>query len=181
MRAMVLAVCLATVSTAGVCDEQRWKFDEETDDISNATVRTVAVIADDNKSVLILRVEQDKKPTLVLVPNKVLFPDKTDAESKVMGVQITMRSTAMEKPLSGMWRMAWMDYKAASVACSRDSAMNKVFAGESVTFQLDKVGSRFKFGTKGKGLEGLQDAVEKALEIAAADLPPSTTPPAASN
>lgn len=155
--------------------ELRWKSTEAVDDISGTKVRTVAVVGEDNKSALVLRAEEGKKLTLTLVPNTVLFPDKTDVESKVMGILITMRSTVMEKPLSGMWRMAWMDYKSASVSCKRDTAVSKVFAGDSVTVQLDKTGKRFKFATKGDGLEGLQEAVSKAVEIAADDAPLAAT------
>jgi hypothetical protein len=75
----------------------------------------------------------------------------------------------MEKPVSGLWVMPWMDYKTAGAPCSVKAAKEKIFAGESVTVELSKTGKRYKFPTKGQGCEGLQEAVAKAVEIAAAD------------
>ena len=169
MRQFWMFVCMVASLAVNAEAEQRWKYSEATDDINNTKVRTVGVVADDGKSVLLLRVEDGKRPLLMLMPNQVMFPDKNDPSAKSMGIEISMRSTAMEKPISGMWRMPWMDYKQAQVPCDVAAAKNKVFGGDSVTLQLDKAGKRFKFPTKGEGCEGLQDAVEKAVEIAAPD------------
>jgi hypothetical protein len=158
--------------------EKRWVYQESIDDISNKKERTVVVVGDkENKTGLVLRVEEGGKPAITLIPGVVMFPDKTDAASKTMGISITMRSTVMEKPRTAMYRMPWMDYKAATIPIGKRSAV-AVFAGDSVTFQLDKAGGRFKFATKGEGLEGLQEAVTKALEIAADNQPEGDAPPA---
>jgi hypothetical protein len=167
---------VVSILTASASAEPRWKYQEGNDDISNTKTRTVAIVGENDKSVLVLQVEQEKNATLTLVPGVVMFPDKNDVQSKTMGVQITMRSTVMEKPFSTMWRMPWMDYKTAVLRCKRN-AVEKVFEGDSVTFQLDKAGKRFRFQTKGDGLEGLQDAVSKALEIAADDAPAANAAP----
>lgn len=176
MARLAWSLIAVTALVTHVRAEQRWEYAEEIDDINGTKVRTVVVVGEKAASALVLRVEEGKKPTLTLVPGVVMFPDKTDVESKVMGMEITMRSTAMEKPISGMWRMAWMDYKSASVPCGREFAVKKAFAGDSITCQLNKAGKRFKFPTKGEGLEGLQDAVAKAVEIAAPDKPEPDAP-----
>jgi hypothetical protein len=169
MRALSVFVAAVVFSSACVAAEQRWKSNESVDDINNTQVRTVAVVAEDGKSVLLLHVEEGKKSKLMLIPKEVMFPDKTDMEAKRMHIEVALRSTKMEKPVSGLWVMPWMDYKTAGAPCSVKAAKEKIFAGESVTVELSKTGKRYKFPTKGQGCEGLQEAVAKAVEIAAAD------------
>jgi len=146
--------------------EQRWKYTEEKDDISGKDVRIVALVASDSKSVLVVRAERGDKATLSIVPADTIFPDKTDVESKQMAVKVTVRSRAMAEPKSGMWRMAWMDYGSASVPVGRNGVIKDVFAGDAVSVQLDATGRRYKFPTRGDGCEGLQEAVEKVMELA---------------
>jgi hypothetical protein len=171
MRGIAGIVAAVAMCVAGVAAEPRWKYDEKKDDITGEKVRTVAVVADDKASMLALSVTEGKRAKLVLMPKDVMFPDKVSAESKRMGIDVTMRSTAMDKPVAGKWTMPWMDYKSCSAATGTAFAQTKVFGGESVTFQLDKTGKRYKFMTQGEGMEGLQEAVAKVAEIAAEDKP----------
>lgn len=166
--------CVFAIATAAVAfsaftaigNELRWTLKEQIDDITAKKVRVVGLAGEDGKSVLVLRAEEGKRPALSVVPAMSIFPDTTDIESKAMGVEITLRSTAMESPRSGTWRMAWMNYKSAATSLSKDEALTKVFAGDSITLQFDKTGRRFKFRTSGAECEGLKEAVAKALELA---------------
>jgi len=163
-----LLLCSALTVCCGIAHaEQRWKFIEETDDISGKDVRVVAVLGDDNKSALVVRAESGIKATLTITPAATIFPDKTDAATKQMAVQVTLRSTAMDEPKMGLWRMAWMDYDSASVSLSKNGVVKNIFGGDSVAVRLDATERRFKFQTRGDGCEGLQEAVDRVIEIAA--------------
>ena len=167
MRAMALAAAVAICVGGSIVNaDQRWKYSETVDDINNTKVRMLAVPSDDGQSLLALRVEKSQVPRLHLSVSQMMLPDATDIDEKFMGIAITMRSTALEKPLTLKWRMPWGEYKVAVVGCTPSFVSEKAFAGDSVTFQLDKIGKRYKFITRGEGYEGLPDAVAKALEIA---------------
>lgn len=166
ITAMVFAATLGQQIASG---EQRWRLDENKDDISGKLVRTVAIVGEDSKSAIVIRVEEGQKATLTIAPADTIFPDKVDVESKSMHVKVTMRSAAMEEPKTVAFRMPWMNYKAASCPISKDAAINRVFAGDSVAFQFDKTGRRYKFPTSGDDCAGLKEAVAKVLEIAADD------------
>lgn len=164
----IVLVCAGTICICGASGnaEQLWKYLETVDEINNTSVRMLSVPGDDGQSLLALRVEESQAPTLTLSVTQMMLPDETDIDKKFMGIAITMRSTSMEKPMTLKWRMPWMEYKLAVVGCTPDSAREKVFAGDSVTFQLDKIGRRYRFITRGEGYEGLPDALAKVLEAA---------------
>jgi hypothetical protein len=161
---LVVAILLPLSATHLSAAEKRWKLSVENDEISGEETRTLAVAADDG-SALVLSVQQGKPPLLTVVPAKAtvtIFPDATDIDNKTMAVNITMRSTAMKAPHSASWRMLWMNYGQASAQVTPDLA-RKVFTGDSVTLQFDKIGRRIKVPTKGPGLEGFDEALKETL------------------
>ena len=148
--------------------EKRWKVAESEDEISGEK-KTSLVVMSEEGSALVLTTRKGKAPYLTLLPAKgrvTIFPDQTDIANKRMAVNITMRSTVMEKPHAASWAMAWMNYNQASTTVE-DELARKVFSGDSVTFQFDKMGKRIKFATKGDGYEGLDEAIEKVLPVPA--------------
>jgi hypothetical protein len=162
------ALLFAALVTPATGAEKRWKLTAEEDEISGEKMHSLAVAADDG-SVLVLTTRKDKEPILTLVPAKgrvTIFPDKTDIANKAMFVNLSMRSTVMDKPHSASWRMSWMDYGKAFTTVDEELA-RKVLSGDSVTFQFDKMGKRIKFPTKGEGLEGLAEAIDEALAATA--------------
>ncbi len=167
MKNVFVMTCALLLACPMAQGEQRWKYSESKDDISGKAVRVVAVVGEDNKSVLVLRAEEGKKATITIVPSETIFPDKTHVASKTMAVRVTFRSSAMSEPKSGLWQMAWMDYKSASAPCSKKGATDTLFAGDTITIQFDSTGKRCKFVTAGEDAEGLKEAVAKAIEIAA--------------
>jgi hypothetical protein len=148
--------------------EKRWKVSESEDEISGEKMTSLAVMSEEG-SALVLTMRKGKGSYLTLLPAKgrvTIFPDTTDLPNKRMAVNITMRSTAMEKPHAASWTMTWMNYNQASTPVD-DELARKVFSGDSVTFQFDKMGKRIKFATKGDGCEGLAEAVAKVLPVPA--------------
>jgi hypothetical protein len=167
--AMVAASLLLSLSADLLsAAENRWKLSVEEDEITGEQMHSLALAADDG-SVLVLITQQGKEPLLTLVPAKAavtIFPDATDAADKTMNVNITMRSTKMPKAHSASWSMLWMNYGQASTSVPADLASN-LFSGESVTIQFDKMGKRIKFPTKGDGLQGFDQALERTLKVVA--------------
>lgn len=163
-RLLVVLVALGIAPTT-LAVEQRWSYEEKEDELSGKKYRLVVIASDDTKAAFNLFVEEgDRLARLQLVTKEVMFPDKTNVESKTMSIAATVRSTAMSKPATGNWNMKWMNYKFAYVNVSRKSA-GFCFGGDSVVIQLDKTGKRFKFPTKGEDCEGFQEAVSKVLEL----------------
>ncbi len=165
---LLVALLFSALGTPATGAEKRWKLTAEEDEISGEKMHSLAVAADDG-SVLVLSTRKGKEPILTLVPAKgrvTIFPDGTDVANKTMSVNITMRSTAMDKPHSASWRMLWMNYGQAFTTV--DAALaKKVLSGDAVTFQFDKMGKRIKFPTKGEGLEGFAEALDEALAASA--------------
>ena len=172
--ALLTALFTFCLTGHAIAAEQRWKLSQAEDEISGEMTHSLAVATDD-ASVLVLTTRKGKEPLLTLVPAKrtlTIFPDGTDVKNKSMSVNISMRSTKMEKPHAAAWRMLWMNYGQAFTPIDADLAQ-KVFSGNSVTVQFDKMGKRIKFLTKGEGFDGFEDALQKALSVGTDE--PATT------
>jgi hypothetical protein len=162
-----LIVCLMAISCAVAAAEQRFKYDDSVDPISNESVRSVAVSDTTGKAALVFRAEKGKRPMMTLITSKTMFPDKVDAESKMMGINVTFRSNVMNEPKSGMFVMPWMDYSSAACFVSgSDTLRKKIAAADTVTLQLDKTGVRYTFPLSGDGFDGFDEALDKVSEVA---------------
>jgi hypothetical protein len=158
---------LVAVFCAVASAEQQFKYQDSVDPISNEPVRSVAVNDTTGKAALVFRAENGKKPTMTLVTTDAMFPDKVDAKSKMMGINVTFRSSVMDKPKSGVFVMPWMNYKSAACVVSNDDTLTKKIAGaETMTVQLDKTGVRYTFPLSGEGFDGFDEAIGKVSEVA---------------
>lgn len=162
---LIMGLLYFVCETAVSQDASKFIVREGEDEISGKAWRALVVMADDNESMLQLKVYKGSSPTLGISPKKTIFPDKNDVSTKRMQVGITLRSTAMDAPITQMWDMPWMDYKVA-VGRFLPEQVEKIFGGESVTIQLDKVGARYRFITSGAGYENLGDELTKVLSYA---------------
>lgn len=166
LRKNLACVLLCVMCVAAVAEEPgKLIVREGEDEISGKAWRSIAVVADDNQSILQLKVYKGSGPTLGISPKKTIFPDKTDIASKRMEVSVTLRSTSMDAPLSQMWQMPWMNYEVA-VGHFLPDQIKEIFNGDSVTIQFDKVGVRYRFITSGAGYETVGEEVAKALSLA---------------
>lgn len=162
-----LIACLMAISCAVASAEQRFKYEDSVDPISNESVRSVAVSDTTGNAALVFRAENGKKPTMTLVTNDTMFPDKVDAESKMMGINVTFRSNVMDKPKSGMFVMPWMNYESAACLVSNGDTLTKKIAGaDTITVQLDKTRVRYTFPLSGEGFDGFDEAIGKVSEVA---------------
>lgn len=165
-KALTIALFLSVFSGFARAEEPgKLVIREGKDDISGKAWHAVAIVADDNKSLLQLKVYEGSAPSLGIIPDDTIFPDKTDAIAKTMEVSVTLRSTAMDKPVTRMWQMPFMKYESAAARYLTEE-VEQIFGGDSVTVQFDKVGRRYRFPTAGAGLEKLKEAVAQVLSHA---------------
>ena len=164
-------LCLVTMTLAADHahgTQKQYVASEIKDDISGETIYSIAVMGEDRKSMIKVSVAEKKQPVLTIRPADTIFPDVTNANVKVMSVSLTMRSNLMDAPTTRAWAMAWMDYKSASTSLTTNEA-ESLLTGDSVTFQFDKVGKRYRFLTNSEGMDGFADALRGVLSHAATE------------
>lgn len=159
---MLLAAACASSAMAA---ERKFLTKESKDDISGESVYGIGLLAEDGKSILLIKAFAGQTPLISITPAKTIFPDETDLASRKMSVGVTLRSTAKDAPIAKTWTMKWMNYESAVASFSPDE-VKEILGGDAVTIQLDKVGQRYRFATSGEGFEDLPAELEKLLKLA---------------
>ena len=178
----VASVWVASVWVASACGTSAWAadafiYEAGPDDISGAEIRsvTIASLSDDRGEAGSLSLVTDGTGAclLRLRAREMIDPDVVVDVAKTMLVQVSIRSTSMEKPLTLDWKMPYHDYQRAELTLSPDEAA-ALFTGETVTLQFNASGRRMKFRLTagaadppaGAAADGLADAVRRVLELA---------------
>ena len=146
--------CLANADT-------QFTFKESRDELTNEATRRIIVVSEDGKSTIELRrTEGSDKLTVFIDPAGIIFPDSAvDGE---MSVSVTLRSSAMKKPVTVTCGMNYMKYDFCYFDLRAKSA-RLLFSGDRVTIQMPKTAERMTFPLGGKEYE---EALGKVLSPA---------------
>lgn len=137
--------------------EESWKYDESVDELTNESVRTLAIADETGQHFLVLN-DAEGKMTLLLVTKGLghsIFPDSVARPT----VDITIRGSktnAVVIPFSTIPQNLTTVKTAMKPGPAR-----KLLGGEFVILGINKTGKRYKFPTSGDGREGLQEALDK--------------------
>lgn len=152
--AIALAVC---IQTAAFCEEPRWQYREAKDDLTEEIVKSIAVIDETGKHVLVLS-DAGGKLRLTLTTNGLgdaIFPDSVQKNT----VEVTIRGS---KTKAKVIPLATIPQNLTSAHVRVDpKAATEFLSGDFVIIQINKTGKRYRFPTSGEGLEGFHDAIAK--------------------
>jgi signal transduction histidine kinase len=165
----VVAAVAISVCAVFACAETRFTLNESNDKLSNALTRKLIVTAEDGRSTLELRQTEDSPVLTVFIdPASTIFPDDVDVPGSAMSVGVTMRSSAMDEPVSVKCDMNWMKYDFCYMKVTPKSA-RKLFTGDFIAMQLARTADRLTFPIGGAEYEqALSKVLEPAEEVARA-------------
>jgi hypothetical protein len=170
-------LCVTSAGIPPVRAADAFVYEAGTDDISGAEIRSVTIpsLGDDRGAAGSLALVADGTGACLvrLRAREMIDPDVVVDVAKTMLVEVSIRSTSMDKPLTLDWKMPYHDYQRAELTLSPDEAA-ALFTGETVTLQFNTSGRRLKFrltggaadAPAGAGADGLTDAVRRVLELA---------------
>lgn len=160
--AAVMVCCLISFAVA----ESPFTFKESEDKLTGKARRQLIVTAEDGKSTIELRQKDDSETlTIFIDPAGVIFPDHVGGGE--MGVSVTMRSSAMKKPVTVRCDMNFMKYDFCYLVVPAATAKT-LFSGEHVTMQLARTADTLTFPLGGDGFaEALEKVVAPAEKLAA--------------